>query len=353
MSDTRNILQRGVGAFSPRPDAYERVLRRRDRKRRNEKVAVILAALAITLILIAVGAKIRHRDEQVPATPVLNVGAVGKGLSLVDPETGTITPLSHVRFAPAWGGVDISPDGTEIAFPRRVHGRLQIFVMGVDGGGIRQLTHQPLGAWSPAWSPSGDELAFASDVGSGLDLFVMAADGSSVRRVTRTTHIDERSAVWSPDGSRLAVDATPAYSIGVADVRTGVTSLISGSAQAAASGLAAAAEPAWSPDGNWIAFEGAGVSGFIHGKIWLMRPDGTDAHILFGTMGVLPQDSAPTWSPDGRQIAVCEAQRPPSGPCSIAIVDVATGTIRTVTTNATEEFDWSSRGYLVVLGSQR
>ncbi len=120
---------------------------------------------------------------------VPRVGAVGAGLSFVNPDTGTITPVSRPKIAQTWGGIDVSPDWSEIAFPRRVDGRLQIFVMGADGKGVRQLTHQPQGAWSPAWSPSGNEIAFASDVGSGSDLFVMDADGSSVLRVTRTKDI--------------------------------------------------------------------------------------------------------------------------------------------------------------------
>jgi Tol biopolymer transport system component len=353
MSDARKILERGVGGFAPHPGAYERVLERRDHKRRNERVATVLLALAITIALIVIGTSVRHREAPIPVSSGPTVGAVGVGLSRVDPDTGAITPLSNAKITPVWGGIDISPDGSEIAFPRRVHGHLQIFVMGADGKGIRQLTHQPLGAWAPAWSPSGREIAFASDVGSGPDLFVMDADGSSVQRVTRTPDESERTANWSPDGSRLAFDAAPGYTIGIADVTTGRTSLMTPSEASGESVLAATAAPAWSPDGNWIAFEGSGVSGFQHGKIWLMHPDGTDAHLLAGVMGVEPEESSPSWSPDGREIAFCESGVPGSSRCSIAIVDVATGTIRTVTTNATDVLDWSPRGYLVVLGSRR
>jgi Tol biopolymer transport system component len=353
MSDTRKILERGIGSFSPDPDGYELVLRRRDRKRRSERIATVLLALAITMALIALGTKIQQRDAPVPVSVIPKVGAVGRGLSLVNPDTGKITLLSRAKVARTLGGLAISPDGTEIAFTRRVDTRPQIFVMRADGGDIRQLTDQPQGAYAPAWSPSGDRIAFVSTMGSGLDLFVMDADGSSVRRVTRTTDINERMAVWSPDGSRLAFEASTnsGDGIGIVDVSTGVTSLISPSVVAADSGLAGAAEPAWSPDGNWIAFEGAGASGFQHGKIWLMHPDGTDAHLLVGVMGVEPEESSPSWSPDGQEIAFCES--PGSGRCSIAIVDVATGGIQTVTTNATDVLDWSPRGYLVVLGWRR
>jgi Tol biopolymer transport system component len=355
MSDTRKILEQGVGTFAPDPGGYERVLGRRSRKRRNERIATIFLALAITIALIAVGTKIRYRDASIPVS-LPKVGAVARGLSLVNPDTGTITPLSQVRIAQTLNGLDISPDGSEIAFTRRVSGRygFQIFVMGADGGGIRQLTDQPLGAYAPAWSPSGDRIAFISYTGKdsgGGDLFVMDADGSSVRLVTRTKHINERDVAWSPDGSRLAFEAyylRGGYRIGITDVRTGATSRISGSGSAYAL-LSQAVEPAWSPDGNWIAFEGAGEPGIDIGRIWLMHPDGTDAHVLVGVMGVPPDDSSPKWSPDGRQIAYCQSI-PDNGRSSIASVDVATGTVRVVTTNSTCVFDWSPRGYLVVLG---
>src|SRR4029453_8522622 len=39
MSDLRAILERGVGGATPPPDGFERMLRRRDRKRRNQRIA--------------------------------------------------------------------------------------------------------------------------------------------------------------------------------------------------------------------------------------------------------------------------------------------------------------------------
>lgn len=56
--------------------------------------------------------------------------------------------------------------------------------------------------------------------------------------------------------------------------------------------------PAWSPDGERIAFvRGA----FPNGEVWVARPDGSEARpITDGAMAA----GVPFWSPDGRRILV-------------------------------------------------
>lgn len=68
MNDTRELLRQGLEGFEPMPDAFERVLVRRDRKRRNRRVAAGALALAIVLagVLVFVGSL---RSQRVPADP--------------------------------------------------------------------------------------------------------------------------------------------------------------------------------------------------------------------------------------------------------------------------------------------
>jgi len=58
-----------------------------------------------------------------------------------------------------------------------------------------------------------------------------------------------------------------------------------------------AQEPSWSPDGNWIACTGPSSG------LWLVRPDGTDAHRV-GDHGLWPGIA---WSPDSRWILGLES----------------------------------------------
>ena len=41
------ILERGVGGATPPPDGFERMLRRRDRKRRNQRIAAGVVGIAV------------------------------------------------------------------------------------------------------------------------------------------------------------------------------------------------------------------------------------------------------------------------------------------------------------------
>lgn len=54
MSETKELLRRGVDGFEPTPDAFERLLARRDRKQRNQRVAAGVFGIAV-FALAAIG----------------------------------------------------------------------------------------------------------------------------------------------------------------------------------------------------------------------------------------------------------------------------------------------------------
>ena len=66
-------------------------------------------------------------------------------------------------------------------------------------------------------------------------------------------------------------------------------------------GLRADSEPAWSPDGQWVAFQRAGIKA-PGTRLFVVRADGSDLHALAPSSNIAASDLHPNWSPDGLTI---------------------------------------------------
>ncbi len=214
----------------------------------------------------------------------------------------------------------LSPDGTRIAFnSNRSGGNYNIYVMDVDGTHVQKLTNATAPESSPAWSPDGSRIAYVLghdltvDGGAyfsscGSEIYVVDADGSN--RVNLTEGAGGSDPAWSPDGNQIAFSSyrTGNYEIFVMDRDgKGVKQLtFSESAEG---------DPAWSPDGKLIAYGGdytlySGEDcGFIHtgrdpsagrgSNVYVMTVDGAHQVRLTTAAG----SSDPVWSPSGTRIA--------------------------------------------------
>jgi Tol biopolymer transport system component len=78
--------------------------------------------------------------------------------------------------------------------------------------------------------------------------------------------------------------------------------------------------PAWSPDGQRIAYQGCDEQGNRCG-LWTMAPDGSSRQPLTND----PSDTAPAWSPDGKRLAFMSYER--TGRWDLYILRVATGRV--------------------------
>jgi len=190
-----------------------------------------------------------------------------------------------------------------IAFARvAANGDEEIYVMRPDGSGVTRITSPGFVDRGPEWSPDGRRIAFASSRGRSdrAAIWVINVDGSGLRRLSHGAHEISDSPTWSPDGRWLAFNRFVRigfYRVYAVKLSTGRLRLIT------PRGLDAE-EPDWSPDGRRIAFISTQRTREAS-QIYVGGINGTGAHAL-----KLPGTrvrSSPNWSPDGQDLVFSQA----------------------------------------------
>lgn len=103
---------------------------------------------------------------------------------------------AHTLGAPA-----ISPDGLHIAFSVRQHGRALLYVMKSDGTNARIVAKSLDLLGAPAWGPDGNWITSAANVNGVPQLFRVPLDGRPPSAFVRDYSMDP---AWSPDGRFVA-----------------------------------------------------------------------------------------------------------------------------------------------------
>jgi hypothetical protein len=159
-----------------------------------------------------------------------------------------------------------SPDGRQIAFVRFAGRFASLFVVNVDGTGLRQVTTD-ISVEDPEWSPDGSRFTFSN----GFDVYVVNADGT-LTNIATSEFGNARHPSWSPDGSRIAY-AT------LNQVR--VLPAGGGAPGTLVSGLREVWEVSWSPDGQQIGFvNDPGDNIQVQEELYVANADGSNVRRL-------------------------------------------------------------------------
>lgn len=213
----------------------------------------------------------------------------------------------------------LSPDGSRIAFASNRSGNWDIYVMPTSGGKAVQLTSDNADDLHPTWSPDGSQLAFCrlGEVSGQWELWVTEVGNSGIARFIGYGLFPE----WCPvpgtgsnGADRIAFQKSRergdrAFGIWTVDYKSGQAG---NTTEVASTPAAACINPAWSPDGKWIAFATvpnpsqwarSTQSRPASADLWLVDINGNSRVSLTAGSAV---NLMPTWGPENRLFFVSD-----------------------------------------------
>jgi len=245
------------------------------------------------------------------------------------------------RQRPAW-----SPDQKVLVFAKHEAGTIFLFQRVLASGQETRLTDRTDPEFDAVWSPDGTRLAFTFDKTSpnqgDLELYTITAEGKDLQRVTGTegklSH--EESPAWSADGQWLAYSSTRDDNQEIYRIRPNGKDR-----QRLTNDPALDAHPAWSPDGRQVAFA---TNRWGDLELALVDVETAKVQRLTDSRGL---DDYPAFSPDGKTLAFTSNR---DGNFEIYLLDLTSGVVRNLTrSRSLENFPtWTREGQVTFLSNR-
>ncbi len=186
--------------------------------------------------------------------------------------------------------------------------RETLFVSSADGSGEHPIAESDSLDYNPSWSGMGDWIVFTSERAGSADLFRVHPDGTGLEQLTDDPAFDDQAG-FSPDERQIVFVSTR----GGGKANLWILDTASRRARPLTSEDGGDFRPAWSPDGEWIAFSSDRGSDLPPARqrwerlqladIYVIHPDGTGLRRISRHGGFC---GSPKWTAGSKKvIAYC------------------------------------------------
>jgi tricorn protease len=232
-------------------------------------------------------------------------GATPRRLAIEAYADDKTNPERTVTFTSRATEYALSRDERYVAFA--VHGELFLMPVG-SRSEVRRLTDHPANDHGIAWSPDSSKIVFISDRNGYEDLYLLEADDPEHPRFTQAhqfkvkqltnTREAESAVQFSPDGQRVTF------------LRSGRLWSMKpdGSDQKVIVDTPQVIDYEWSPDSKWIVY--SRMDGSFASELYIMRANGGEAKNVtrFATF-----NAGVTWSDDGKKLCFLSNRKGSTG----------------------------------------
>ncbi len=240
-----------------------------------------------------------------------------------------------------YGGLVVSRDSRYLAWTSYTYTDFnlpavyRLYTYDRHTGSLRQLLPEGFAAANPSWTADGHLAYLRTDqAGDGVTRLVSsAADGSALRQLLPDADTLGRSPEISPDGRRV-VWVTDEFTprLAVVDLASGSRTLLTDADSASSYTLR---DPTWSPDGRRVAvirIDYAYPAPNV-GMLQVVDLGGAvaDEHAVTG------YSSRPAWSPDGHRLAYCRYAGAPDYGVEVRVFRIGSEAEVTITPSLVSE----------------